>query len=251
MKKVFYTFAFLAISLMSCESSSNAMDIPDTTDNSTILPTKIDIVDSDGATETVEYLYDEMTLIKEESSDGYYTDYQYEDSKLSQMHFYYDSDFEIIESYTYDAEDRVATITTNIVGTGTYEYSLTYNSDNTVITSKLTNFPDSENSTTTFSNGNMTNDNDSGEYITSFTHDTKNGPFKNLEHRAILLSISSEANVNYNFNSNNVLTSDTPHDSDPESISYSYMYTEFNYPRTVTENYNGEISTYTYTYNND
>ena len=257
MKKLLFTLAIGLVTLTSCESdlvSAPPSDSPSNTSGSSsndgILPTKVAIVYSDGETETIEYTYDGMTLIKEEYSGGRYVDYVYEDNKLMEVNFYYAPDPAILESYTYDSEGRVATVSTNIVGTGVYDYNISYNADNSVVTSTSTTSPGTP-STITISNGNMIGENMGGLYITTFTHDTKNAPFKNIDNREIILSIGSEANDNYSFNTNNTLTSITPYEADPEFITNSYTYTSFDYPRIITEDYDGDISTYTYTYNND
>ncbi|NQY31177.1 MAG: hypothetical protein HRT69_17135, partial [Flavobacteriaceae bacterium] len=143
------------------------------------------------------------------------------------------------------------TVSTNLVDFGVYNYNLSYNADNSVITNTpITSSTGA--STTTISNGNVIESNiEGGTYDITFTHDTKNAPFKNIDNRTILLSIDSENSYNYYFNTNNILTHIEDYVSDPWDITNSYTYTEFHYPRVITENFNGDISTYTYTYNND
>ena len=260
MKKLLFTLAIGLATLTSCESdlvSAPPSDSPSSTGGSSsndgVLPTKVDIVYSDGETETVTYTYSGMTLIKEESTDGYYFDYVYVDDKISEINYNNATSDEILESYTYDAQGRVATVSTNIIGVGLYEYSLSYNADSSVITSTSITIPGGTPSITTLSNGNMvgeTGGGSSGE-STTYTHDTMNAPFKNIVARDILVTINSENGYNFQFSKNNILTLDTVGGSFPESISSSYTYTSYNYPRVMTENEDGDISTYTYTYNND
>jgi len=247
MKKLLFTLAIGLVALTSCESDSVSIPPSDSSSNDDILLTKVDIVYSDGETETIEYTYDGMTLLKEESTDGYYTDYVYEDSKLIEINFYNAPNLEILESYTYDSEGRVATVSTNVVGTGVYNHNLSYNADNSVVTSTPTTSTGTL-STTTLSNGNMISENEGGIYNVTFTHDTKNAPFKNIDNRATILSINSEGNHNYLFNINNILTEVTTENFNTEN---TYTYTDFNFPRVMTENNDGDITTYTYTYNND
>ena len=250
MKKIFYTFALLAVSLMSCESNSDDTVNPD---NTSILPTKVVIVDSDGETETKEYTYRGMTLIKKESSNGHYTDYIYEDNKLTEINFYSTPSPGILESYTYDTQGRMATISTNIVGTGVYNYSLSYNADNSVITTSFTANPNDAPSVHTFNNDNITIFDEAGVYTSTYTYDNMNAPFKNIDSRNILLTIDSENNGALNFTLNNLLTEDILKTSTSiiyNSV-YTYTYTAFDYPRIATENNEGDITTYTYTYNND
>jgi len=258
MKKVFYVLALLVVSLTSCDSelvsappSDSSENTNGATTNDGILLTKVVIVEANGDIETIEYTYDGMTLIKETSSEGYYSDYVYVDGKLTEINYNATQVEAILESYTYDTQGRVATITTNIVAEGIYEYNLSYNADNSVITETSITFPSDAASTTTLNSGNMIGENEGGVNITTYTHDTKNAPFKNIDNRAILLTINSENGYNYLFNINNILTDVTESTMYPETISNTYTYTAFDYPRVMTENYDGDISTYTYTYNND
>ncbi|MEC3907517.1 hypothetical protein VOI54_10845 [Tamlana sp. 2201CG12-4] len=249
MQKVFYTFVLLSVSLMSCESNSDdESSSPDTSNN--ILTTKVDIAYSNGATETLHYTYSGMTLIKEESSDGYYTDYIYEDNKLTEINYYDSPNPGILESYTYDAQERIATISTNIVGIGVYDYTVTYNANNSVITTSYTNgTPDKH----TVNNGNIVSFDEGGVYNSTYTYDSKNGPFKNIANRDILLTINSENSYALNFALNNLLTEDIVETATSTNNSYTYThtYTTFGFPRVTTEDDEGDITTYTYTYNND
>ena len=244
---------------MSCDSNSDDDTNPGDTNtpiNNNILPTKIDVVYSDGETETVEFTYEGTRLIKTDfiSVDyGSYYDYIYVDNKLMEINDYFDNDSDILESYTYDSEGRITTVTTNVETIGIYEYSLAYNADSSVITESSITFPTSSPSTATIANGNITNDTDGDYYTSTYTYDNKNAPFKNVENRILLLRLDSENNDAFQFTSNNLLTENTVNNTtmDSESTVYNYTYTTYGYPRTVIENYDGDITTYTYTYNND
>ncbi|PHS08797.1 MAG: hypothetical protein COA88_06100 [Kordia sp.] len=252
MKKFLFTLAIGLATLTSCSEDDSVSTLPgDASSNDGILPTKVDVVYSDGETETIEYTYEGMTLIKEESSDGYYTDYVYEDSKITEINYNNAQNEEILESYTYNTQGRIATISTNIIGVGVYEYNLTYNADSSVVTETSITSPGSEPSTTTISNGNMVGENEGGVNITTYTHDSMNAPFKNINNRSVLLTINSENGYNYLFNVNNILKDDTESTMFPENITNTYAYTDYDFPRVTTENYDGDITTYTYTYNND
>ncbi len=254
MKKVFYTFALLALSLMSCESDSdNETNLLDPSDNDSILPTKVDIGYSDGETETIEFTYDGMKLIKEESSDSYYTDYIYENNVLTQANYYDAPDDDILESYTYDSLGRVSTVTVNIVGIGVYEYNQTYSADNSVITQSSITYPNTTPSTITISDGNITNFTEDDFYTSTYTYDDKNGVFKNVELREQLVTIDYENSYALNFTLNNLLSETIVDNLSMQSENYSYTmtYTSFDFPNTVEENDDGDITTYTFTYNND
>jgi len=257
MKKLLFTLAISLATLTSCESDLVSAPPSDasssTSNNDGILPTKVVIVDPNGATETIEYTYNGMTLIKEVSSDGSYYDYVYVDNKLTEINLTSPQNDNILESYTYDNEGRVATVSTNIIGTGVYDYSLSYNADSSVITEISTTIPGATASTTTISNGNMVGETGGGSAneVITYTHDTMNAPFKNINNRDILVTINSENSYNYQFNANNILTENTTSSMFSEVITNTYTYTDFNYPRTTVENEDGDITTYTYTYNND
>lgn len=254
MKKVFYSFALLALSLMSCESNSDDdTNPPETSTNDTILPTQVEIVYSDGETETIQYTYEGKKLIKEESTDGFFKDYIYEDNRLIEINYYEGADFEILESFTYDSQDRVSTITTNILGTGVYEDSQIYNEDGSVITQSSLTFPDSASSTITITDGNIINFTEADVFASTYTYDDKNGVFKNVELREQLVTIDSENNDALSFTLNNISSESIVENSTTESEDYTYTmtYTSFDYPRTVEEDGEGDITTFTYTYNND
>ncbi len=250
MKKVFYTFGLLAISLMSCESNSDDGPILPINNNS-ILPTKVDIAYSDGSTETIQYTYSGMTLIKEESSEGYYTDFIYGNNKLTDINFYDAPNDPILESYTYDTQGRIATISTNIVGVGVYDYSLAYSANNTVITTTSTTIPGNPTDVLTISNENIATYVEGGIFTNTYTYDTQNAPFKNITNRNILRTIDSENNSAIFFTLNNLLTEDIQSTSVNENYTYTYTYTTDGFPRIATENDGGDLTTYTYTYNND
>jgi len=253
MKKLLFTLAIGLATLTSCESDLVSAPPSDSSSNDGVLLTKVDIVYSDGETETLTYTYEGMTLLKEESTDGYYYDYVYVGGKLTEINSLDSQNGDILESYTYDSEGRVATVSTNIIGVGLYEHSLSYSADNSVITEISTTIVGSTASTITIGNGNMIEETGGGSAneITTYMHDTMNAPFKNINNRDVLVTINSENGYNYQFNRNNILTLDTVGGMFPESITNTYTYTSFNYPRVQTENNDGDITTYTYTYNND
>ncbi|WP_031429004.1 hypothetical protein [Flavimarina sp. Hel_I_48] len=253
MKKVLYTVAVLAMaftSLTSCESNSD--DAPTITDTSNILPVQVDVVNPDGEIEVVRFSYDGMKLIKTEFIDGY-RDYIYEDGLIIENNVYdADGEVEILESYTYDAQGRVDTIVTDIANASTNTYALSYNEDNSEITNSLINDDDLyEDSINTLRNGNMVKADQGSSYITTYTYDNNKGFFQNIEQREILVTIDSENNYPAQFSLNNILSEDRPTGFFKENAIYTYTYTDSNFPRTMTENREGEITTYTFTYNND
>ena len=253
MKKVIYTFALIIVLIWSCDSNDNDQDKPDPSNSDTILPTKVDIVYSDGETESIEYTYNNMRLIKQESSNGSYKDFIYNNNQLTEMNYYSTSNQNILESYTYDTQDRVATISTNIVGIGVYEYNLAYSSDGSVITVSSQTDSNASPSTITFNNGNIINFTEGNRYVYTYTYDTKNGVFKNLELRNQFISILSENNTPTAFSVNTLLNEHIEDQTNNETEDYTFTltYTSFDYPRSIEENDDNDITTYTITYNND
>ena len=77
--------------------------------------------------------------------------------------------------------------------------------------------------------------------------------FKNVELRDQFVTIDSENGYALNFTLNNLLSETIVDNSTMQSEDYTYTmtYTSFDYPRIVQENEDGDITTYTYTYNND
>lgn len=255
MKKVFYVFALLTLPLMSCESDSDNDVTPTPSNDDSILPTKLVIEYSDNTSETVEFTYDGKKLTKETSSDGYYTDYIYTDDKLTEINYYDSPNPAILETYTYDNQGKITTISTDIVGTTSSSlYNVSYNNDSSIITfTHSDSIPGEDPDSLTIQNGNITTYDESGFYISEYTYDSKNAPFKNLESRNILVTIDSENNDAIYFTLNNLLTEEIldTSDSSKETSTYTYTYTQDDFPRKITDNYEGDITTYTYTYNND
>ena len=259
MKKSLYAFAIFAVSFWSCDTNPDDLAIPTvitdlvtTSSNSTVLPTKVDIVYSDGSTETLTYTFSDMALIKETSSDGYYTDYIYENDALTKVN-YYDTPDQILETYTHDALGRVITIETNIVGAGVYDYNQTYSTDNALATQSSVTNPTTDDSTLTFNNGNITNSTEDSVYSSTYTYDSKNSVFRNVDFRGRFVTIDSENNDASNFTFNNILSETTLNNStsQSETTTYEMTYTAFSFPKIVTENDGGDITTYTYTYNKE
>ncbi|WP_452225303.1 hypothetical protein [Lacinutrix chionoecetis] len=264
MKKIIYSFTLIALSLMSCQNSSDDIDSNlnggDGDDNgdgdvtNTILPTQLVIQYANNDTETLSFTYDGIKLIKQESTDGYYMDYIYNNDILSEIN-YYDtaSGEEILETYGYDSQQRVANVSVNIVGVGVYDYTQTYSTDGTIMTQSSVTNPNASTYSMTFINGNITKSSEESLYKTSYTYDDNNAAFKNILGKEHFLLIDYENNDATNFTLNNLLTEATV-DNNNNFISgtqYTYTYTDLNYPKTVIENEDGDTTTYTYMYNNE
>ncbi len=251
MKNLSYFFGLLALLAMSCDSDSDDGDSDDVTEppvlvDSSILPTQVSIVDSDGDSETIRFVYDGMFLVNEDTADGFAVRYTYENGALV-------SSFSsgIFESYTYDSSDRVSTISINIDDLEPNVLVYNYNSDNSVITVTSASPEDDEvPCTLTFSNGNLTRLVEGDNATSTYTYDNRNAPFTNLVNRELLLTIDSENIDSIDFTRNNVLT-ETFLDQET-SETETYTYTASNFPRTKTVvDEDGFEVTYTFTYNND
>jgi hypothetical protein len=289
MKKAIYTLALLAMVTLSCSSNDDStppemevpeeMETPETPQEpetpeepempetpeepetpeapDTTLPVSVKIVDSDGNTETITYTYDGMRLVKETSSDGFSTEYLYTNGQLTGSLNKAPSFGNISESFEYDAEGRVNRVIINIPNASQNIFVLTYSNNNNTVTGTAEGKdigPDSD--VFTFSNNNILTFKEGDRNFTTYTYDTNNAPFKNVANRELLVRLDSE-NINaLNFTTNNLVTEVMRGDlrfenPDTTTYNYNYTFTASNYPRVVTENVDGEITTYTYTYNND
>ncbi len=270
MKKLFYLFCLPILIFTSCSSEDSTTNSESTsapylvTDTATdnILPTKIVVEDSDGDSETIVYTYNGKKITKiqstsPDSNDNYYLDLIYTDTKLTEQNFYKLPGEDILETYTYNSEGKINSFTTKVIAANEYTQEVTYNADNSEITIRTPGDPIEEASVIKVNNGNLIEQLESNRFFYTYTYDDKNAPFKNLENRAILLPIYSENNDNYLYTYNNILTEtiyNGPNADSPISSAYTYeyTYTDFGFPRVVTEkDGNEDITTYTYTYNND
>ena len=210
-------------------------------------------------TYTINFTYDGTRLTRGVDSDGYQTSFSYQNDKLvgTQSTNGVDDSENISETYTYDAEGRLATITTSIAGFGTSMSNVAHSSNNTVV-ERLDPSNNDVIDRTTLSNENVVkfeefDSNNNLSYQEDFTYGNMSSPFVNMDLRSDFLTISSEnlSDVFY-FNANNILTESYSDPNVPEfnsTSTYSYTFNEDGYPETITEVYaeDGFTETITYT----
>ena len=283
MKKVIYIFALLGLLAFSCSSNDDTTtedmmetpeepgtpeepETPETPEepeepetpeepeapetSSTILPTRVEIVDADGDTEIITYTYEGMRLIKETSSDGCSLEYSY-DTEGRLIGNIDRSSFGVIsETFGYDTQGRVNNVRITVPDAVT-DYTVSYSNSNNTITS-ITDGDQEDPEVIMLSNGNFLMLSNGDEFKDTYTYGTNNGVFSNVANREVFVTLDTENIHAFEFSLNNVLTElieDATFGTD--NITYAYTFTASNFPRVVTVNYDGDITTYTYTYNND
>ncbi|MFP4844499.1 hypothetical protein [Winogradskyella sp. PE311] len=211
---------------------------------------------------TTDYIYDsENRLIREEDSDGYILNYDYEDNRLvgTNSSNGIDNSEDILEYYTYDSQGKIDAVTIDIQEVPN-PYTIRYNyiSDNTVIEGFRTLTGQLEERQSYSLTGNiylLDEFNSDGTYSEFFVHDDKNGAFKSMAQREAIASINSEnlpsSLLRFGLNNptlrefrvNAILT---------QSLTFSYTYNDDNYPVSITEVFtnNGvtQTSVYSLTY---
>lgn len=221
----------------------------------------VEQIEGDSETFTTDYTYDSNNrLISEEDSDGEVLTYTYQNDQLiGTLSSNGNSVEDIIETYAYDSQGRVASITIDVVSINSpYTINLSYNSDNSIIEG-FDSVTDELEERITLSNGNVVKveEFDGSEIVTSsiITHDDMNGPFKNIDLKDTIITICSEnlPNSFLNFDLNNLLTEEFTEDGNlVESYTYSYTYNDEGYPISSTEVFDDETDTeiinYTLTY---
>ena len=228
-------------------------------DNQVLLVSQI-VAETEGEPEsfTINYTYDsDNRVLREDFNNGSLT-YGYQNSLLVETVLSFNnSPDDIIETYTYDNQERITSFTIEIANTSNTS-NLVYSSDNTIIegfdpeTNQLQ-------SRITLSNGNIIQFeeflNNEVFYSDIMTYDNMvnvhNGT--NLSDTVKFLYSENLPSSPFTFGNNNVLTSEFIEDGETlESYSFSYTYNEEGYPITAIETYNDngetEIINYTITY---
>jgi len=222
------------------------------------LVTRLVETDDTGETFIIDYTYEGTRLIEEKYSDGSSLTYKYENDKLIGSILDDIDNLDIVETYTYDSENRINSVETKIGMLPSEKVNLSYNADNTIISSRLEG-KDLLFDRLTFSNGNIEkieDFDDLGELrnLYEYTYDSKSGAFKNVEFREVFETIFSENIDNEDFGVRNVLTekiTNSKNSFSNESNSYIYSYNKFGYPIEIKENLDGDITTVRLTYNTD
>ncbi|MCC1483391.1 hypothetical protein [Winogradskyella immobilis] len=208
----------------------------------------------------IDYTYDsENRVIREQANNGFFLDYTYENNQLvgTLSGNGVDNTDDIIETYTYDDQGRVATVNINIPDISNNTSNLVYNSDNNVIEvfDAQTNELDSR---ITLSDGNITRieEFDGEEIITSetITYDNMNNVHSGANLITTINTIYSEniPSSPFFFGNNNILTQEFTEEGEVvELYSFSYTYNDEGYPISAVEIFEGDTNetvNYTITY---
>ena len=276
MKKVVCLLSLLSILSFSCSSDEDnvsnesvtpngpedtemeVINSPVTTDPVTesILPVRLVIVESGGGTETINYTYEGMKLTKEVSSEGYTSEYTYVENRLTESTFRSsDDDDTVIETYMYNEQGRLSSYVTGFPNsTATQQTTLVNysNNDNTItLTSPDDEINDIDPDVLQLANDNILSFREGDSFLVEYTYGNNNSPFRNLENRSFLVKAYTGNIANEDFTFNNILSDTTTEIHGVEVTNYTYTFTDSGYPKVVTLNTDGNITTYTYTYNNE
>jgi hypothetical protein len=246
MKKLVLVFSALVMVLSSCSSSDEETNTPPT--SSSVLVKKAIVEDEDGGYTTL-YTYNGNKIVKTTNSDDTSEVFTYSGDLITKIEYYTDTTLDQKDIFTYNTDNKLITYTRLDYGVewGTKE-TYVYNSDGTLSvteyigdltsqtqlnsTSKIYFTNGEISKTEVFEGGIKTN-------TITYTHDTKNNPYKNIT-GFNKLSISSGGGI-----SHNILTEV---DTDAGTSTYEYTYNSNDYPSTEKETYSGETYTTQYFY---
>jgi len=255
MKKALFTFAIAAVTLISCSTDDSVSPTPPAGATGTLLKQVVDTYE-DGSTATWDFTYDGNKLtswvVGAGTANMETITYTYTNELLTGVNAdlidQIDDNSMVI---TYDANDKLSSISTTYATSGTTQTNYVYNSNGTVTATEGAAI-----TTYTISNGNIVEEAfvsgvDNETRVIGF--DTKNGCFKNI-HQAEVLSLINDIYAVYNTmnNETSVTTTGTNVYSD-ETYTVSYTYSSNDYPVTSTRveapgTADEETITSTYTY---
>jgi hypothetical protein len=237
MKKLLCLFAFSAVLLTSC-SSSTSSSTPLT--ESDVLVTKtIEHFANDNTTITTNYIYDGKKLIGSNDSDGYYEEYTYVGDLITSVKSYDDTDALVTEeTFAYNSSNLLITYVLKdfITDHGRKEQFVHNGSiisyTVTTGTAQVQDFL-SETGTIYYSNGEVTHIDTNvvsigNTYTRSYTYDSKNNPFKNITGYDKLNFINEEA-IGV---TRNVLTDHFLSATEDVTDTSTYTYNSLNFPLT-------------------
>jgi len=249
MKRSAFALSLLCLTMVSCTGNDD-----ETSNESGVLLKKTIEVDEDGETLTSLYTYNGNKIVSADF-EGDKILFTYAGNNISKMEFL-DGEgvVEQIDSFTYDANGRVATFV-SIEPNDDYgrKEVYVYDSDGTVAVTYYGG--DDISQTTLYGTGRVfygANNEISKieEYhdgltdIHNYTYDSKNSPFKNILGFDKLTFINSEADGALH----NLLTENLATNNFNENITYEYTYNSSDYPKTSIEDSDGFIITTQYFY---
>jgi hypothetical protein len=235
-KKLIAFFGFVAL-FASCSSSDDS-----NLESSEILLKKL-IQTSGEETYTTIYSYNGNKLVSASSSDDESIFYEYNGELLTTIKFFFNGNLSNIITNSFDASGRVVGVKNLSIGANQgFRAVYTYNDDNTI--SVATYYGDAENQETVDTPGKYFMDangeiekyeryGNSGTQTTTYTYDSKNNPYKNIEGYNDLINITGR-----NFNVTSVISTNSD-DSVLAENAIEYSYNAENYPVNSVNNNSG------------
>ncbi|KGO94263.1 hypothetical protein [Flavobacterium subsaxonicum] len=254
MKKLFTLAAIALFTMTSCSDDDATSTTPDTTTDGPLVTSFIETMD--GVPNTYTVTYDGNKVIKIQDQQGYVSNLTYTNNQLVKEEDYYDGEFSEYNHYSYSTDGKLAQVvngqlyddTTWDVTKTTY----TYNSNGTVSTLVYTGDETAQTTlkgagTVTYTNGNLTGYSflpagSTTPVVKTLTYSDKNDAFKNVFGNEFTSLAYLEGGPNTMLSIN---------DGDSGySATYTYQYNADNYPVSEVENWDGDIITTQYFYNN-
>jgi len=251
MKKVLFTLAIVAVTLISCSTDDSTNSTPPAGATGTLLKQIVETYE-DGSISTLDYEYSgnkitKLTVVSDfgNGTETEVTNYTYTGEFLTKTEDYTDGILDYTIDLEYDANDKLITETTIFPGQTPEVNTYVHNADGTVT------FNEAGGSIVvyTYDNGDLiTEDNTNGNQDYTIVYDNKNGALKNIHQREVF-----ELMGYYAYNHNFLSYTNTGGASYNENETYSYTYNTDDYPITAINTVDPgtadeEIITSTYTY---
>ena len=253
MKKIFTLAAIALFTLASCSDDDATSTTPDTSADGPLVTSMVETFDGEANIYT--YTYDGNKIIKIQDQQGFVCNYTFTNNQLVKEENFYDGELSEYIIYSYAADGKLSqTIFAEMYDTdwNATKTLYTYNSNGNVSTAVYKGDETSQtvlkgSGTVTYANGNITqytfiSTGTTTPIVKTMTYSDKNDPFKNAAGN------EAQSLAYLEGGSNSMLSI-----ADPDSgfnATYSYLYNADDYPTTETEDWDGDITTYTYTYSN-
>ena len=243
MKKNVFFFALAALVLTACSSDDSSSSATTETLVKTLVIDAVNPADPDS---NLLFTYDGTKLLTVKDNNVVIQEYLYTGNKLTRINNL-EEDTYILFEYTGDILSKFTEIDT--ANDEAIKHLITYSGSNyttTTYSGDLLSQSFLENTiVTTVSNGNVIQEDETvggNTSTTTFTHDTKNNPFKNISNFNVIQHLDSDLDGSVN----NITVVNYP----DYSNTVSYVYNTTDYPTTESTFNNGgtlvETSTYTY-----
>lgn len=226
MKKLIFIFCAFGLVLHSCSSDDSSDDDVDPPADTVLLRSTTETYDGEVLTTT--YSYSGNRLIGSSDNDGYSEVFIYTGDLLTRIEEYEDGILDFQTELGYDSSNRLITETYSFGASSNEVNTFTYNADGTI--TKL------EAGINTYiytyaENGNRIAQEDiNGGQNYTFTYDTNNNPFKNIEQREVFELIGY-----YSYENNLLDEVNTGNATFADESSFTYTYNSANYPTSAVE----------------